>query len=105
MSSISETSKHDEIKVAVVAICKDLGLDAIQGYKGNGWRADVLVTNKQSKVTFEVQISPQSLKKTLERQEKYIRDGIVGCWLFEKPLSKFSDERPDLPLFYVIKTR
>jgi hypothetical protein len=96
-----ETSKHDSIKAEIFLACNDLGFLATQEYKGKGWRADVYATEGSKKVAFEIQISPQSLKKTLERQEKYIRDGIIGCWLFEKPISKLSNERPDLPLFYV----
>ncbi len=41
------------------------------------------------------------MSKTLERQSKYVTDGILGCWLFEKPISKLNTERPDLPVFYV----
>jgi len=98
-----ETSKHDSIKAEIFAACNDLGFNAKQEYKGKGWRADVFAIKDSKKVAFEIQISTQSLKKTLERQEKYIRDDVVGCWLFEKPLSKLSNERPDLPLFYVME--
>lgn len=103
MLSKPETSKHDSIKAEIFAACNDLGFSATQEYKGKGWRADVYAVKDTKKVAFEIQISPQSLKKTLERQEKYIRDEVIGCWLFEKPPSKLSDERPDLPLFYVIE--
>jgi hypothetical protein len=98
-----ETSKHNSIKAEIFAACNDLGFNANQEYKGRGWRADVFAVKNSKKVAFEIQISSQSLKKTLERQEKYIRDGVIGCWLFEKPLPKLSDERPDLPLFYVME--
>jgi len=101
MQSKQETSKHDLIKAAIFASCNDLGLHAIQEYKGKDWRADVYVVNDSQKFALEIQTSPQSLKRTLERQDKYVRDGVVGCWLFEKSPSKLSDERPDLPLFYV----
>ena len=93
--------KHDRIQMEIVSACHDLGFEAIQEYSGQGWRADVYVPNNDKPIAFEIQLSPQSLKKTLERQSKYIRDGIVGCWLFENPVSKLNEERPDLPLFYV----
>ena len=64
-------------------------------------RGDVYVPNKGKPIAFEIQLSPQSLARTLERQEKYIRDGVIGCWLFEKPVPKLIEERPDLPVFYV----
>jgi len=103
MSSKSETPEHALVKAEILEACKDLGFNAIQEYKGKGWRADVFATRDSKRFAFEIQISPQSLKKTLERQEKYTRDGIIGCWLFQKPISRLSDERPDLPLFYVVK--
>jgi len=85
----------------IVSACHDLGIEAIQEYRGKGWRADVYVSNNGSPIAFEIQLSPQSLNKTLHRQSKYIRDGIIGCWLFENPISKLTHERPDLPLFSV----
>ncbi len=78
-----------------------MGIEAIQERSGKGWRADVFVPNNKKPIAFEIQLSPQSLRKTLERQSKYIKDGIVGCWFFENPVSKLNEERPDLPLFYV----
>lgn len=101
MLSIQETSKHDLIKAAIFATCNELGFHAIQEYRGKDWRADVYVVNDSKNFAFEIQMSPQSLKKTLERQHKYVRDGVHGCWLFETAPPKLSDERPDLPLFYV----
>jgi hypothetical protein len=101
MSPKQEISKHDSIKAAILACCHDLGFHAAQEYKGKDWRADVYVAGDSKKFALEIQMSPQSLKRTLERQEKYARDGIIGCWLFETAPSKLSDERPDLPIFYV----
>lgn len=96
-----EISKHDRIKAAVFSSCIDLGFHAIEEHRGRDWRADVYVTSDSNKFAFEIQMSPQSLRRTLERQEKYVRDGVIGCWLFEVAPSKLSKERPDLPLFYV----
>lgn len=95
-------SKHQEIQDGILQACNNLGFSAFQEYRGNGWRADVFATNGVDKFAFEVQISPQSLKATLERQRKYIQDGINCCWLFEKKTRSLSEEeRPDLPLFIV----
>ncbi len=96
-----DVRKHDRIQMAIVSTCNDLGIKAIQEYGGHEWRADVYVPNNGKPIAFEIQLSLQSLKRTLERQAKYIRDGIIGCWLFESPVSKLNEERPDLPLFYV----
>lgn len=93
--------KHDRIQLEIVSACRDVGIEAIQEYAGQGWRADVFVPNNGKPIAFEIQLSPQSLRKTLERQLKYIKDGIIGCWLFENPVPKLNEERPDLPVFYV----
>jgi hypothetical protein len=104
MNTHRKFTKHDRIQREILSACQDLGIEAIQEYSGNGWRADVYVPNSKIPIAFEIQLSPQSLKKTLERQSKYIRDGIIGCWLFEKPVSKLNKERQDLPVFYVDET-
>src|SRR6266496_19462 len=101
MNESSNIRKHDRIQMEIVSTCQDLGIKAIQEYRGQDWRADVYVPNNDKPFAFEIQLSPQSLKRTLERQSKYFRDGITGCWFFENPVSKLNEERPDLPLFYV----
>lgn len=93
--------KHDRIQAQIISTCHNLGIEAKQEYKGQGWRADVFIPRSEKPVAFEIQLSPQSLTKTLTRQSKYIRDGILGCWLFENPIPKLINERPDLPVFYV----
>lgn len=96
-------SLHDMVKHQIVASCKDLGLFSKTEYKGLDWRADAFVLNDVYKYAFEVQITNQTLKKTLERQSKYIRDGVTGCWLFLRSPKKLQNERPDLPLFELIQ--
>jgi hypothetical protein len=104
MNNLSSAKKHDRIQQAIVSACHDLGIKAIQEFSGQDWRADVYVPNNDKPIAFEIQLSPQSLRKTLERQAKYIRDEVIGCWFFENPVSKLNEERPDLPLFYVEDT-
>lgn len=101
MDYLREIRKHPRIQAQIVSACKAHGIHAIQEYRGQGWRADVFIPNNGQPIAFEIQLSPQSLSKTLERQAKYNRDGIIGCWFFENPVSKLNEERPDLPLFYV----
>ena len=96
-------SIHDEIQFQVVNICRNFGFDAMPEYRGKDWRADVLAVKDDNRFAFEIQISPQSLRRTLNRQAKYMRDGIVGCWFFEKAPSKLTNERRDLPLFCINK--
>ncbi len=102
MPAKPEAPEHSLIKAEILTACEDLGYEAIEEYHGKSWRADVLATRGSEKVAFEVQLSPQSLKRTLERQEKYAKDEVRGCWFFQRPVvSKLLNERPDLPLFYV----
>lgn len=100
MDSSTTPRKHEVIQQAILSSCQQLGVRAIPEYRGGDWRADVFIPDDQRPIAFEVQLSPQSLKKTLDRQTKYNRDGITGCWLFEKPVPKLY-ERQSLPLFYV----
>lgn len=96
-------SLHDRVKRQVSLVCNDLGLQAKEEFRGADWRADVFVDNKGVKYAFEVQIAQQSLKKTIERQDKYLRDGIIGCWLFERERKRKVEELETLPLFQVIE--
>jgi hypothetical protein len=99
--SDNDISLHDKVKRQILLACNSLGFQAKEEYKGKDWRADVFVLGNDTKYAFEVQITQQSLKKTLERQEKYQRDGITGCWLFEKEPARQKEEMPDLPLFKI----
>lgn len=101
MDNSRNITKHNRIQMEIVSAFKAIGIEAFQEFKGKDWRADVFVKNDDKPFAFEIQLSPQSLKKTLERQSKYTRDGIMGCWLFENPIPKLLEERPDLPVFYV----
>lgn len=90
---------HIYVQQQIVEICQGLGLEARAEYKGKDWRADIMVLCRGNRYAFEIQTSPQTLKRTKERQEKYKRDGVVGCWLFEKEPAKFLSEMEDLPIF------
>lgn len=79
--------------------CNALGHQAKEEYRGVDWRADVFVECNGQKYAFEVQTSQQSLQRTIERQAKFIRDGIIGCWLFEKERKRPVPELETLPLF------
>lgn len=93
-------SVHDEVKKQILLTCNSLGFKAQAEYRGKDWRADIFVLANGVKYAFEIQTSRQSLNKTLERQDKYQRDGVIGCWLFEKEPAKLKEERKDLPLFH-----
>lgn len=94
---------HELVQKRIVEVCDSMGLQTQAEYRGKDWRADVYVEKSTSiRYAFEIQISPQSLKKTQERQAKYIRDGIIGCWLFEKEPTKQILEKEDLPIFKLV---
>lgn len=97
------TTLHEKTQRKILEVCKAMGLQAQMEYRGIGWRADVFASNEDKKYAFEVQLSPQSLRKTQERQDKYIRDGIVGCWLFENEPRKNFIELENLPIFKLIE--
>lgn len=97
------TTDHAAIQRAVVSACAGAGFDAKEEFRGSGWRADILATRGSFRVAFEIQLSAQTLARTLERQVRYREDGIECCWLFERPIPKLKDERPDLPVFYAAK--
>lgn len=96
---------HDKIKAILATYCDEMGYDVSIEYRGQDWRADVMVSVNDTKYAFEIQNSPQTLKKTLERQSKYERDGVVGCWLFSyekvRKSPQENQELENLPLFNV----
>ncbi len=97
-----DISFHDQVKRQILLACQTLGLQAKEEYKGMGWRADVFVNVGDTKYAFEVQIAQQTHLRTLERQEKYKKENIIGCWLFEREPAGRNQEMEDPPLFKVI---
>jgi len=106
-ASAPESPRHRAIKQGILDACTQAGFNARAEARGKGWRADVLAPTSGIPVAFEVQLSPQGLAKTIERQERFSRSGVAGCWLFleGKKLRKLNEERPDLPLFFVSETQ
>ncbi len=90
---------HELVQQQIRDICCNMGLPTQTEYRGMDWRADVFTSTDKGKYAFEVQLSPQSLRKTQERQAKYIRDGVIGCWLFEKEPARQKIELEALPIF------
>jgi len=102
-ASASESPRHIAVKRGILDACARAGVEAKAEARGNGWRADVLALTSGMAVAFEVQLSPQGLAKTIDRQERFWHSGVAGCWLFleGKKLRNLNAERPDLPLFFV----
>lgn len=86
---------------AILETCSQLNYPAQMECHCDGYIPDVMVFVGNTKYAFEIQITPQSLKRTLDRQARYTRDGIIGCWLFEKEPSKIHYEMEELPLFKI----
>lgn len=102
---MSKQSKHARIQSEIVAACIRLGYQTKKEFQGDGWRADVFATKSSQMVAFEIQLSPQSLDKTLLRQSRYDQIGASCCWLFQKPPHALTEDRPDLPIFYVFESQ
>lgn len=96
-ASASESPRHFAIKQGILDACTRAGFDAKAEEGGKGWRADVLAPTSGIPVAFEVQLSPQGLTRTIERQDRFWRSGVAGCWLFleGKKLRNLNAERND----------
>ncbi len=95
-----ESAEHLYAKAEILLACSQAGYEAKAEVSGLDWRADVLATKDKIKIAFEVQWSNQTLEQTHERQSKFIRDGIRGCWFFRKP--PFTKPSHDLPMFRIV---
>ena len=94
-----ETVEHLKAKTEIALACRDAGYDVATEAAGSGWRADVLASKGSAQVAFEVQWSRQSLEETQQRQERYHRDGVRGCWFFRNPPKEAAPATKELPLF------
>ena len=103
MNKNMKTALHELAQQQIIEACNRMGIQVQMEYAGEDWRADVLAFAENKRYAFEIQITQQSLKKTQERQEKYIRDGIIGCWLFEKEPARQREELEHLPIFRLIQ--
>lgn len=93
---------HIMAQNAIKETCKRLSYPCQLEYQCDGYRPDVMVFVGEKRYAFEIQLTEQSLEKTIKRQSNYIRDDIVGCWLFEKEPSKMSFESERLPIFKLV---
>ena len=75
----SESEVHQLAKLEIVRACRDLTLQAIPEYEGDGWRADVLVKHPKCDGVLEVQVSPSLCHaKPAYRTELTVRSGKCG---------------------------
>lgn len=59
MCGTKNISFHDLVKRQILEACNLAGLQAVEEYRGIGWRADVFVIADNRKFAFEVQTTPQ----------------------------------------------
>lgn len=98
-----KTKLHLDTQNAIVKACKSANIPVEKEYRGKGYVADVMAFANDKKYAFEVQVSPQSLKRTEERQQKYLLDNAIACWLFEKEPARQKEELEHLPIFRIIE--
>ena len=70
-----------------MSINKVSGWTAQVEYQGEGWRGDVVAINQETgeRISFEVQLSPMTEEKALERTERHLKSGINRViWLCGK---------------------
>lgn len=83
-----ETLWHKTSKKIIVEELAKIGYEAREEKFGNKWIADVYVEIDGRKIVFEIQHSPQTLTKYLERQNKYLESNIESYWLLYQPRYK-----------------
>lgn len=105
-----ESAVHLAAKAAIVQAAAAAGWHAETEVIGEGWIADTLVTRGTVRVAFEVQWSPQTLKRYVERQTAYNRSGVRTLWFVQK-LPNTTKHEPgsapaaDLPMFVMDANR
>lgn len=103
-TNVVKSNLQDPLRSAILDVCKTLGYIVSEKHQGRGLKADVYVDANGQKYAFEIQIVPQSFRTIHERQEKYIRDGITCCWLYEREKRNMGEEFEELPLFQFTQT-
>ncbi len=107
MKAYHESSAHQRAKAQIAAACARAGYAVTVEAAGEDWRADVLAVRGTVSLAFEVQWSPLKLHEALDRQARYARDGVRGCWFFRAPpttraVPDLALARHDLPLFHLL---
>lgn len=99
---MAESHNHLRLKGEILRLCDALGYTAISEAGVGRARADVLARKGTTAIAFEIQWSPESLGKTKARQQRYLTQGVQGCWLFREPTKQArTREASGLPIFHV----
>lgn len=79
-----ETIWHKTTKSLIIQELRKLGIEGIEEKYSSKWTADIFFTYQDRKIVIEVQHSPQTFERYLERQKKY-EEGKIECyWLLHK---------------------
>lgn len=76
-----ETMWHKLVKRIISYTLNELGYQPQEEKQGLDWIADVFIEIDSREIAFEIQRSPQTLEKYLERTKKYTRDNIEVFWI------------------------
>jgi hypothetical protein len=96
-----ESLDHQRVKQIIAEVAEKTGWCTRTEHEGHSpsggrWVADVLIEKGESKVAFEVQVSPQQFSDYRIRQQRYRESGIKCLWL-TCVMPAFSDE--EIPVF------
>lgn len=101
----SESKLHRHAKLEILNACRKCGWEAFPEFIEGEWRADVLATKNGRRIAFEVQLSRQSYRDTIERQAKYRESRVEAYWFFKTVSKDFIapnfklKENKELPVF------
>ncbi|MFV0398214.1 MAG: competence protein CoiA [Bacteroidales bacterium] len=104
-----ESSEHLKAKIDIIEACKVNGWEAIPEFAEANWKADVLATQGNKKIAFEVQWSKQTFEETQFRQDRYNQSNVRGCWFFRTAPKELRNHDNDLiankeiPAFKIFK--
>jgi hypothetical protein len=112
-TSEAESPEHEYVKAIVAKSAKDAGWSVKTEWwgkspSGERWCADVMCfKGEHLKIAFEIQLSPQSVKETQYRQERYKASGVRCAWFVsESSLGKrHFIPSEDIPLFIISKPK
>lgn len=99
-SAPAESPQHLALKAQLVELLQEQGWQAEPEVRGTDWRADVLATQGDLRVAWEVQLGSQDATTTRRRHQRYQRDGIRCVWLMRHPPALPSTA--DIPIFGLI---
>lgn len=98
---VHESEDHLLLKMEVYKTCQKLGWEAEIEFAGDNFKADVLAQKNGQRVAFEIQLSRQDLRSTIQRQKALHKAGVRGAWLFKHLPKGFRPIR-FLPAFELI---